>query len=177
MINARWLRWAMNCWPPFVGAGVRVRRIAPDFSEVDVEMRLTWYNRNYVRTHFGGSLYAMTDPFHMIMTMHRLGPGYIVWDKAGSVDYVSPGRDTVRAEFRINDAQIDDIRRRAADGSRVLPEFAVDVVDPAGKVVARVRKTLYVRLKKSNGTAPPDDAADRAPDARELESDKTGAGR
>ncbi|MBK7469459.1 MAG: DUF4442 domain-containing protein [Betaproteobacteria bacterium] len=138
----------MNCWPPFLGAGIRVRRIAADFSEVDVEMRLAWYNRNYVRTHFGGSLYAMTDPFHMIMTMHLLGPGYIVWDKAGSVDYVAPGRGTVRALFRIGAAQIDDIRRRAAGGERVFPEFAVDVVDDAGGVVARVRKTLYVRLKK-----------------------------
>ena len=160
MISARWLRRGMNCWPPFLGAGIRVKRIAADFSEVDVEMRLAWYNRNYVRTHFGGSLYAMTDPFHMIMTMHLLGPGYIVWDKAGSVDYVAPGRGTVRALFRIGAAQIDDIRQRAAGGERVFPEFAVDVVDDAGGLVARVRKTLYVRLKKppiadAGGGAPP----------------------
>lgn len=158
-MNARWLRWAMNCWPPFVGAGVCVRRIADDFSEVDVEMRLAWYNRNYVRTHFGGSLYAMTDPFHMIMTMHRLGPGYIVWDKAGAVDYVAPGRGTVRADFRISDEQIEDIRRQAENGDRVLPVFAVDVVDVEGNVVARVRKTLYVRRKRSHVADTGDDAA------------------
>jgi hypothetical protein len=157
-MNARWLCLAMNCWPPFLGAGVRVKRIAPDFSEVDVEMRLTWYNRNYVRTHFGGSLYAMTDPFHMVMTLHRLGPGYIVWDKAGSVEYVAPGRGTVRAEFRISDEQIDDIRRRAANGDKVLPEFAVDVVGDDGKVVARVRKTLYVRLRRAADVDSADDA-------------------
>jgi Domain of unknown function (DUF4442) len=139
----------MNCWPPFLGAGICVKRIAPDFSEVDVEMRLHWYNRNYVRTHFGGSLYTMTDPFHMIMTLHRLGPGYVVWDKAGSVEYVAPGRGTVRAEIRISDEQIDDIRRRAANGDKVLPEFVAEVVSADGKIVARVRKTLYVRLKKS----------------------------
>jgi hypothetical protein len=147
-MNAQWLRRAMNCWPPFLGAGIRVKRIAPDFSAVDIEMRLTWYNRNYVRTHFGGSLYTMTDPFHMIMTLHRLGAGYIVWDKAGSVEYVAPGRGTVRAEIRISDEQIDDIRRRAANGDKVLPEFAADVVGEDGMVVARVRKTLYVRLKR-----------------------------
>ena len=152
-MNARWLRWAMNCWPPFIGAGIRVLRIAPDYSAVDVEMRLRWYNRNYVRTHFGGSLYAMTDPFHMLMTMHRLGPGYIVWDKAGSVEYVAPGRGTVRAEFRIGDEQIAAIRQQASGGGKVLPEFEVDVVDAEGAVVARVRKTLYVRLKKSAGAA------------------------
>ena len=150
-MNPRWLRLLMNCWPPFLGAGIRVKRIAPDWSEVDVEMRLTWYNRNYVRTHFGGSLYTMTDPFHMIMTLHRLGPGYIVWDKAGSVEYVAPGRGTVLAGIRISSEQIDDIRQRAANGDKVLPEFAADVVGADGKVVARVRKTLYVRLKPATG--------------------------
>ena len=156
-MNARWLRLAMNCWPPFVGAGIRVKRIAPDFSEVDVEMRLGWTNRNYVGTHFGGSLYAMTDPFHMVMTLHRLGRSYIVWDKAGSVEYVAPGRGTVRAEFRIADEEIDEIRRQAATGDKVFPEFAVDVVGADGKVVARVRKTLYVRLKNAADVSAADD--------------------
>lgn len=150
-MNAKWLRRLMNCWPPFLGAGIRVRRIAPDFSEVDVEMRLTWYNRNYVRTHFGGSLYTMTDPFHMVMSLHQLGPDYIVWDKAGSVEYIAPGRGTVRCAIRVSQAQIDAIRVQAANGDKVLPEFTADVVGADGEVVARVRKTLYVRLKRTAG--------------------------
>jgi len=45
------------------------------------------------------------------------------------------------------DAELDDIRAATADGSKVLPELAVDVEDESGQVVARVRKTLYVRRK------------------------------
>jgi hypothetical protein len=96
------------------------------------------------------------------MTLHRLGPGYIVWDKAGSVEYVAPGRGTVRAEFRISDEQIDGIRRQAAKGDKVLPEFAVDVTDADGKIVARVRKTLYVRLKTPAGADSAEDDGGRA---------------
>ncbi|MEO8133148.1 MAG: DUF4442 domain-containing protein [Betaproteobacteria bacterium] len=153
-MNARVLRWGMNLWPPFRGAGIHVVRIAPDYSEIDVTMRLSWYNRNYVRTHFGGSLYAMTDPFHMLMMLHRLGPDYVVWDQSGAIHYVAPGRTRVHAHFHIDEAAVEDIRRRAADGGKVLPEFAVDVVDDASNVVARVRKTLYVRRKKSAALAP-----------------------
>ena len=54
------LRFAMNVWPPYVGAGIRVRHIAPDFRSVTVDMRLRWSNRNYIGSHFGGSLYSMT---------------------------------------------------------------------------------------------------------------------
>jgi len=39
------------------------------------------------------------------------------------------------------------IRDRAAGGEKVLPQFDVEVKDEAGALVARVRKTLYVRLK------------------------------
>ena len=152
-MTARWLRRLMNCWPVFIGAGIRVRRIADDWSEAVIEMPLTWYNRNCVRTHFGGSLYAMTDPFHMLLAMHRLGNDYIVGDKAGSIDYVAPGRGKVTARIAIDEARIDEIRRQASDGSKVLPEFTADVVDEAGAVVARVNKTLYVRLKRPEGSS------------------------
>jgi len=56
-------RW-INLWPPFLGAGIRIQRIAPDMKAIDVEMKLRWWNANYVGTQFGGSLFAMTDPFY-----------------------------------------------------------------------------------------------------------------
>ena len=40
---------------------------------IDVEMKLRWWNANYVGTHFGGSLFAMTDAFYMLMVMAKLG--------------------------------------------------------------------------------------------------------
>jgi acyl-coenzyme A thioesterase PaaI-like protein len=145
--KARLLRWIMNLYPPYLGAGVWVRHISADFRCIQVKMPLRWYNRNYVRTHFGGSLYAMTDPFYMLMVMESLGRDYIVWDKAASIDFVAPGKGTVYADFRIDEALLDEIRQRTASGEKYLPELQVDVRDAAGELVARVHKTLYVRLK------------------------------
>jgi len=97
--KARLLRWAMNFYPPYLGAGVRIQHIAGDFREVRVKMGLGWYNRNYVGTQFGGSLYSMTDPFFMLMVMENLGSDYIVWDKAASIDFIAPGKGPVYADF------------------------------------------------------------------------------
>ena len=72
----------LNLYPPYWGTGIFVKKISPDFREIIVQMKMTWYNRNYVNTHFGGSLYSMTDPFFMLMLMQILGKEYIVWDKA-----------------------------------------------------------------------------------------------
>lgn len=54
-----------SIYPPFLGAGIRVK-ISKDVKTVDVVMKLTFWNRNYVKTHFGGSLYAMCDPFFFL---------------------------------------------------------------------------------------------------------------
>ena len=145
--KARFLRWALNFYPPYIGAGVRVRHISADLQQVQVKMGLGWYNRNYVGTQFGGSLYSMTDPFFMLMVMECLGRQYIVWDKAARIDFIAPGKGPVYANFAIDDALLMEIRTRTATGDKYLPELHVDVCDGAGTLVARVHKTLYVRLK------------------------------
>jgi acyl-coenzyme A thioesterase PaaI-like protein len=147
-MNARLLRRGMRFWPPFLGAGIRVRNLSEDFRDAVVELRLGRLNRNYVGTHFGGSLYAMTDPFFAIMLMHNLGGDYLVWDKSGSIEYVAPGRGLVHAHFQLTEERIAGIRAQAAGGEKVLPEFQVEVRHKEGDaLVALVRKTLYVRLK------------------------------
>jgi len=146
--GAKSLRLFLNLWPPFRGMGVRVREISPDFRRASVELRMKLLNRNYVGSHFGGSLYAMTDPFFMILMMKRIGPEYVVWDKAGAVRYLKPGRGTVTAHFEIPDDRVEEARRKTADGSKFEPVFTVAIKDAAGVTVAEVDKTLYIRKKK-----------------------------
>jgi acyl-coenzyme A thioesterase PaaI-like protein len=147
-MSPRLLRWGMNLWPPFRGAGIRVRHIADDWSEARVELRLGLLNRNYVGTHFGGSLFAMTDPFYALLLIHRLGPRYLVWDQAASIEFVAPGRGTVRAHFTLPEPRVEEIRALAARGEKVLPQFEAEIRDSEERVVARVTKILYVRLKQ-----------------------------
>jgi hypothetical protein len=90
----------------------------------------------------------MTDAFYAIMLMHNLGGEYLVWDKAGSIEYVAPGRGTVRARFQLTEERLAEIRAQAAGGEKVLPEFQVEIRHSHDdSLVALVRKTLYVRLK------------------------------
>lgn len=146
--TARGLRRLLAVWPPFLFAGIRVVRLDDDFRFARVELRERRFNRNYVGTHFGGSLFAMTDPFWMILLMRRLGSGYTVWDQAGEIRFEKPGRGTVVAEFALDDAVVDGIRAAAAGGDKVLHWFETTVRDAAGDVVARVRKQVYVRRRR-----------------------------
>ena len=144
--------YLMSLWPPFLGAGVRVRKISPDFREIDVEMKLRFWNKNYVGTQFGGSLYSMTDPFYMLMLFENLGRDYIVWDKGATIRFKRPGKGRVRAKFKLTAEQIEEIKAQADSGPKVEPVFKVEIKDDEGHVVAEVDKILYVKRKEKRPT-------------------------
>ena len=147
-MKARWLRHGLNLWPPFLFSGIHVAELAEDWSRARVELRMRPWNRNYVGTHFGGSLFAMTDPFWMLLMLHAIGRDHIVWDRAAEIVFEKPGRGMVSATFVLDRATVEEIRAGAADGEKHLRWFPVDIVDADGEVVARVRKQLYVRRKR-----------------------------
>ena len=145
------MRLLLNVWPPFLGAGIRVRRLRADWREIDVEMKLRRWNTNYVGTHYGGSIYSMTDPCYMLMLIENLGREYVVWDKAASIRFRRPGKGTVSASFRLSGSEIEEIRQALRAQDRIEREFTVEVKDPSGLVVAEVRKLLHVRRKGAAG--------------------------
>ena len=143
----RHMRRLMNIWAPFLGAGIRVKRLGLDWKEVDVEMKLRWWNANYVGTHYGGSLYSMTDPFFMLMLIENLGKDYIVWDKSASIRFKQPGRGTVSAAFRLSEQEIQEIRQALKTHEKIERVFRVEVKDQSGSVIAEVEKLLHIRRK------------------------------
>jgi acyl-coenzyme A thioesterase PaaI-like protein len=142
------LRRFMNLWPPFVFAGIRIVSIEPDWSGAKVRLNLNVMSRNYVGTQFGGSMFAMTDPFWMILLIHRLGPEYVVWDQRAEIEFLRPGKTDVHTEFVVDPAVVQELRDAAQHGDKVLRWFGNDIVDEAGEVVARVRRQLYVRRRQ-----------------------------
>jgi len=144
--NDRFLK-LMRFYPPYLGAGVSVTHVESDLTVVEVEMKLSAWNRNFVGTQFGGSLYSMCDPFFMLMLMMQLGDGYLIWDKSASIDFLKPGRGKVRARFELPRARADELRAEVEQKGRINPTFEVTVTDAQGEPVARVRKVLSLRQR------------------------------
>jgi acyl-coenzyme A thioesterase PaaI-like protein len=163
--HPRTFRHVLNWYPCYRGTGGKVTHIAPDWSEMRVRLRLGWRTRNYVGTIYGGSLYACVDPHFMFMLMHRLGPGYTVWDKAASIRFRRPGRSTLTAVCRLPDAEVEEVRRLLETEPKVDRTYQVDLVDAAGVVHARVEKVVNVRRKgaREEGPAPVPDPLPAAP--------------
>lgn len=141
----------MRFWPPFIGAGISVKSINPDCTCIVVQMKMRFWNKNYVGTHFGGSLYSMTDPFYMLMLMNLLGKRYIVWDKSSSIRYKIPAKGVVYATFSLSLEQIEAMRLEMNNQKKIEPEFLVEIIDKEGRVVAEVTKLLYISKNDFSG--------------------------
>ena len=143
----RRLKFALNWYPPYLGAGVRVDRVSDDWLELDVSMKLRWYNRNAVGTHFGGSLYTMVDPHFMLLLIGAIGKDYIVWDQAAQIRFRKPGKGRVHAKIRLTKADMQRIHEQTQGGQTYRPEFDLLVQDESGDTVAEVHKILYIKRK------------------------------
>lgn len=144
----RTLKWFLRCWPTYWWAGIKVREIASDWSRARVELKLALLNRNFFGSAFGGSLYAMTDPFYVLLMFSQLGSDYVVWDKAAQIRFLKPGLGTLSAEFLLPASEVARIRELAANGEKVEPVYTVEIRDRNQQLIAVVEKTLYVRRKK-----------------------------
>jgi acyl-coenzyme A thioesterase PaaI-like protein len=144
----------LRCWSFYLfgcyrGTGGRLRYIAEDWSEVRLELPLSWRTRNYVGTIFGGSIYSAVDPIYMLMLIHRLGSEFLVWDKAARIEFLKPGRETLHAQFVIDDAELAAIRTALDTHRSVDRNYVVELTDASGTVYARVEKIIYLRRRES----------------------------
>lgn len=140
-------KFFLNRYAPFRGAGIEIDQINLADYHIRVKMPLTRKNQNIVGVHFGGSLYAMVDPFYMLLLMHHLGSKYIVWDRAATIQFLAPGRGTVYADIRIDAEEVNTIIALAANHAPVYRNYSLNIVDESGVRIAEVQKTVYIRRK------------------------------
>lgn len=134
---------------PYIGAGVKIEEYSDDWRYAKISMKLRWFNRNAVNTHFGGSLFSMSDPHYMLMLMNILGKEYVIWDKSSEIEFVRPGTGKVTMEFKITDEMLQEIFKNTQNGKKFLPTYELEILNDAQKVVCKIRKTLYIKKRKN----------------------------
>ena len=134
---------------PYWGTGIRMNHISQDWHHINVSMKMRWYNRNIVGTHFGGSLYAMVDPQLMIMFQHILGRNYLVWDKAAEIDYIKPGKGKVTADIVVSPDNVELIKQKTEQGEKYFYHHNIDILDEQQQIVCKVKKTIYIKRKSA----------------------------
>jgi len=137
----------INWYPPYIGAGIKLKQVNQDKTRMEVELRKTWFNKNLFGTHFGGSLYAMCDPFYVFIVHNYLGRGYVVWDKSAEIKFIKPGTGKVRAIFEISQEKLLHLKGEVDSVGKHTAIFETVITNDRDELVATVRKEIYMRKK------------------------------
>lgn len=140
-------RFKFNFFPAYRGSGARVVYISADYRKIKIKIPLNWRTRNYVGTIYGGSMYSGIDPIYMIMLIKNLGKNYIVWDKSASIRFKKPGKETLFAEFKISESDLDEIKTALLLEKSVDKLYKVELKDQNDKVHCIIEKTIYIANK------------------------------
>jgi acyl-coenzyme A thioesterase PaaI-like protein len=145
-------RWPFYVSACYRGTGGRITHIAEDWSEIHLELPLSRRTRNYVGTIFGGSIYSAVDPIYMLMLIHRLGKEFVVWDKAASIQFKKPGRETLQARFAVRDEELAAIRAALETQRSIDRTYSIELKDSSANVCATVEKIIYIRKRDRPAT-------------------------
>jgi hypothetical protein len=146
-VQSKLYKWGFNIYPAYRGTGGWITYIAKDWREIHVKVPLSWQTRNYVGTIFGGSLYAAVDPFYMIMLIKNMGSEYVVWDKAASIRFKRPGRETLYAKFKVSEEELIRIKSELENSPKLDRQYLVVLKDKSGLIHALVEKRIFIGRK------------------------------
>ena len=145
--DAQIFRYGFNISPMYRRTTGRVIKVTKDLLYVKIKIPLSIKNKNYVGSIFGGSLFSATDPIYMVQLINILKEDYIVWDKDASIKYKQPAKETVYAEFKFTEDEINDIKTKVAEKGELNLEKLLNIVNKDNAVIAEVKKTIYIADK------------------------------
>ena len=138
-----------NLSPMYRRSTARIISVSPDLKHIQVKLPISYKNRNYVNSIFGGSLFSAVDPIPMVQLINIIGPDYVVWDKAAQIRFKRPAREDVFASFEYTAAELETIRSRVAAEQEIEIVKTTQLQNKAGtQLFCEVDKTIYIADKK-----------------------------
>ncbi len=137
----------MNWYPMYFGTGGKILFWAEDHSELHIRLRLNPWTYNYVGTIFGGSMFAASDPFYMLMLLRSLGSSYVVWDKSATIRFRKPGKSTLYAVCKVSEEDRQSIMEEVKLMGETTRDFTVAWKDKNGVTYAEIVRHCYIASK------------------------------
>lgn len=136
-----------NLSPMYRRSTGRVIEVTENLLKVKIKIPLSYKNRNYVGTIYGGSLFSATDPVYMVQLINILGNKYVVWDKSAEIKYKRPAKETAYATFEFTEEEINEIKKQVVDQKEIDLVKNLNIINEKGDVYCEVSKTIYIADK------------------------------
>lgn len=141
-------KYGFNLSPMYRRSTGKVLKVSKDLSHIVIKIPLSWKNKNYVGTIFGGSMFAAVDPIPMVQLINLLDDSYVVWDKSATVKFKRPAKETLYGVFKFTHEEIREIKSKVKAENEIEIVKSTSLTNKEGtKEFCVVEKTLYIADK------------------------------
>ena len=145
------LKRMLNLWLPFLFNRIKIIRISDDFSEIDVRLKHTIWNRNPSKGIWGGSIFSAMDPFYPIMlkqtALHK-GMKTDFFTKGTEVKYLKEAKTDLMFNFKLTQTDLDSAMDILKQSGKYEGWHQIDGIDKNGERCITGRIQSYLRLRK-----------------------------
>ena len=141
-------KYGLNISPMYRRSTGRIHEVSEDLLSATVKIPLSYKNRNYVNSMFGGSMFSATDPIFMLQLIQILGDKYVVWDKAATIKFKKPAKQDAYVDFVFTENEITQIKKRVKKEDEIDLIKETEITNKDSSVIfAEISRTLYIADK------------------------------
>lgn len=137
-------------WSPMYRRSTgKIIEISEDLMDIRIKLPISYKNRNYANSIFGGSMFSATDPISMVQLINIIGDDYVVWDKSAQIFFKRPAREDLYADFNFTASELDEIRQRVAQENEIdITKTVLLTNEDRSVTYCEVHKVIYVADKE-----------------------------
>ena len=142
-------KYGFNLSPMYRRSTGRIIEVSEDLLSIKIKLPLTYKNRNYVNSIFGGSMFSAVDPIPMVQLINLIGDDCVVWDKSAEIFFKRPAREDLYADFNYTFQEIEEIKDKVAKENEVEIIKTTLLKDKGNRnTYCEVKKVLYIASKE-----------------------------
>lgn len=141
-------KYGFNLSPMYRRTTSRIIEVSEDLLHIRIKLPISYKNRNYVNSIFGGSMFSSVDPIPMVQLINLLESDYVVWDKSAEIFFKRPARENLYADFNYTLEELDEIKKQIEEKKEIEIVKTTSLTNKdASKVFCIVKKRIYIADK------------------------------
>lgn len=137
-----------NLSPMYRRSTARITEVSEDLLHVKIKLPISFKNRNYVNSIFGGAMFSAVDPIPMVQLINLMEKDFVIWDKSAEVFFKRPARENLYAEFNYTSEELEKIKMEVQQHQEIEIVKTTHLTNLDQSVTfCEVRKTIYIADK------------------------------
>ena len=143
----------MNFFPPLLVNRIKIVENDSDFTNLKVEVKYSWLNKNLQKAIFGGTIFSAIDPYYAVMYWQIFSSKGIpmeVWIKKVEIKYRKAATSNLEIKFSLDKNDIENAINSLKSDGKYEVWHDVIVIDENQELCTEARVLVHIRNTKKH---------------------------